>query len=138
MLPESLQHMNLVIEINGADKQQFKTFYGNALKVVILDSYGELKVTHNETGNALSKVYVKVFSQNTNGLTEFYRDGYTDIRGKFEYAQASGESLSSVKKFAILVSSNEYGAQIREIEPPKSESNKVEMQKYAKVEGGGF
>lgn len=109
-LPESLQHLNLVIEINGADKQQFKTFYGNALKVVILESYGELKVTHKETGDALSKVYVKVFSQNTSGGTEFYRDGYTDIRGKFEYAQASGESLEKVKKFAILVSSNEFGA----------------------------
>lgn len=59
--------MNLVIEINGADKQQFKTFYGNALKVVILESYGELKVTHKKTGFALSKVYVKVFSQKTGG-----------------------------------------------------------------------
>jgi hypothetical protein len=54
--------MNLVIEINGANKQEFKTFYGNALKIVILESYGELKVTHKETGEALSKVYVKVFS----------------------------------------------------------------------------
>jgi len=110
LLPESLQHMNLVMEINGADKQQFKTFYGNALKVVILESYGELKVTHKETGKALSKVYVKVFSLNTNGSTIFYRDGYTDIRGKFEYAQASGESLNQVQKFAILVSSTDYGA----------------------------
>jgi hypothetical protein len=130
--------MNLVIELNGADKQQFKTFYGNALKVVILESYGELKVTHKETGVALPKVYVKVFSQNSGGKTEFYRDGYTDIRGKFEYAQASGESLSNVTKFAILVSSGEYGAQIREIQPPKTESGKTEMQRYAKIEGGGF
>jgi len=37
-----------------------------------------------------------------------------------------------------LVASSECGAQIREIEPPKSESNKVEMQKYSKIEGGGF
>jgi len=127
-----------VVEINGADKQHFKTFYGNALKVVILESYGEMKVTHKITGSAISKVYVKVFSLNNNGSTEFYRDGYTDIRGKFEYAQASGDSLSNVKKFAILVASSEYGAQIREVEPPKSEQGKTEMQKYAQVQGGGF
>ena len=54
--------MNIVIEINGADKQEFKSFYGSALKVIILESYGELKVTHKETSKALSKVYVKVFS----------------------------------------------------------------------------
>ena len=102
--------MNLVIEINGADKQAFRTFYGSALKVVILESYGELKVTHKESGEAVSKVYVKVFSQDASGKDSFYRDGYTDIRGKFEYAQASGDSLSKVKKFAILIQSTLHGA----------------------------
>jgi hypothetical protein len=33
----------------------------------------------------------------------FYRDGYTDIRGKIEYAQTSGDKLKDVKRFAILV-----------------------------------
>ena len=58
--------MNLVIEINGADKQEFKSFYGSALKVIILENYGELKVTHKDTGKALSKVYIKVFSRDAN------------------------------------------------------------------------
>ena len=33
----------------------------------------------------------------------FYRDGFTDIRGKFEYAQASGNSVGQIIKFAILL-----------------------------------
>jgi len=41
-------------------------------------------VTHNE--KALGEVYVKVFMQDSDGAEKFYRDGYTDIRGKFEYA----------------------------------------------------
>ena len=79
-------NLNLVIEINGADKQEFKTFYGSAIKVVVLESYGELKVSHKESGKALPKVYVKVFSRDSGAKESFYRDGYTDIRGKFEYA----------------------------------------------------
>ena len=74
-MPASLEHKNLVIEINGADKQEFRTFYGSALKVVILESYGELKVTHKETGEAIPKVYIKVFSQDASKKDSFYRDG---------------------------------------------------------------
>lgn len=87
-----------------------------------MESYGEMKVTHQETGKALSKVYIKVFAANKNGTETFYRDGYTDIRGKFEYSQASGDKLKSVSKFAILIQSHDLGSQIREVEPPKDES----------------
>ena len=37
------------------------------------------------------------------GKETFYRDGYTDIRGKFEYAVTSGDKLKSVSKFSILI-----------------------------------
>jgi len=75
---------------------------------------------HNNKG--IGKIYVKVFSQTTSGKEEFFRDGYTDIRGKFEYAIASGESLSNIKKFAVLVLSEHYGSMIKEVAPPKDES----------------
>lgn len=42
---------------------------------------------------SVGKVYVKVFSQDKNGKESFYKDGYTDIRGKFEYATTSGDKL---------------------------------------------
>jgi len=60
---------------------------------------------------AMGKIYVKVFQMSTSGKESFYRDGYTDIRGKFEYATSSGSSkLNQVKKFAILVQSEEFGS----------------------------
>jgi hypothetical protein len=37
---------------------------------------------------------VKVFAQNKDGSEKFYKDGYTDIRGLFEYAQTSGDKLA--------------------------------------------
>lgn len=78
----------MVIEFNGEGIQTFKTYYSTQIKVNIIESYGELKVTDNN-GQALPKVYVKVFYQkkdDSSGTAFFFRDGYTDIRGKFEYS----------------------------------------------------
>ena len=56
------------------------------MKVTVLESYGELKVS-DMAGKPLSKVYVKVYAIHKNSQEEFfYRDGYTDIRGKMDYA----------------------------------------------------
>ncbi len=88
----------MVIEINGDEKQIFKTYYSTQIQVTILDTYGELKVT-DKLGQALSKIYVKVYAQKKGGSTSepfFFKDGYTDIRGKFEYAQTSGNRLNQV------------------------------------------
>ena len=63
--------------------------------------------------------------QQHSGHETFYRDGYTDIRGKFEYAVTSGDKLKSVAKFSILVQSAEHGSQIKEVNPPKDETIKV-------------
>lgn len=51
----------MVIEITSGDLQKFLTYYSNELKVNILEQYGELKVTHAQTGKALPMTYVKVF-----------------------------------------------------------------------------
>ena len=72
------------------------------IKLQINDKLGELKVFAN--GKTLSKAYVKVFCMETSGSELFFKDGYTDIRGKFEYAAASGANLADIKKFSILVS----------------------------------
>eukprot|EP00347_Sterkiella_histriomuscorum_P016748 403352004 len=122
-IPETLKHQNMVIEINGEGKQVFKTYYPTQIKVNILAEYGELKVTDRE-GKVLPKVYVKVFYQKRGGSTaqaSFFKDGYTDIRGKFEYAQTSGDKLKEVTKFAIFVMSDTLGSLIKEVDPPKME-----------------
>lgn len=118
-LPSELKGKNVVIEINSTDIQKFKTFYSSELDVHINDNFGELKVHHRESMQPLSKVYVKVFCKDTSGSELFYRDGFTDIRGKFEYANSSGRSLANVKKFAILVSDDHHGSTIKEVEKPR-------------------
>lgn len=49
-----------------------------------------------------------------NGKTAFYKDGYTDIIGKFNYLDSSNDILLQVESFAILVSSETYGYVVQE------------------------
>jgi hypothetical protein len=88
-VPENLKLQNMVIEVTGEGKQLFKTYYASQIKVQLVEAYGELKVTDKVENKALPRVYVKVFAQKKGGSTSqpfFFKDGYTDIRGKFDYA----------------------------------------------------
>ena len=69
----------------------------------------------------MPKVYVKVFYKNKQGEDQFFRDGFTDIRGKFEYASVSGKSLEDVQKFSVFVDHKEFGSLIKEVAKPKKE-----------------
>jgi hypothetical protein len=40
----------------------------------------------------------------------FHKDGYTDLRGKFDYLSNTAVDPSTVKRVAILVSHPEMGA----------------------------
>ncbi len=85
----------MVIECNGEGKQIFVSYYASQLKVQIIEAFGELKVQDKATDKALPSVYIKVFSKDRHGKETFYKDGYTDIRGKFDYV-----STSSIDKLA--------------------------------------
>ena len=54
-----------------------------------------------------------------NNKNEFYKDGYTDIWGKFEYVSVSSNQLKNTKKFAILIVSKQYGCAVKYAKPPK-------------------
>ena len=52
-------------------------------------------------------------------MHKFYKDGYTDLRGRFDYTSLSTNELDFVKKFSLLVLSEEHGAVVREASPPQ-------------------
>jgi hypothetical protein len=66
----------------------------------------------------LPKVYVKVYADTTNGV-KFFKDGYTDLRGKFDYASVSSTGIGKVRKFSVLVMSEEQGATVIEASVPQ-------------------
>ncbi len=68
---------------------------------------------------ALPKVYVKVYGRDERGTVAFYKDGYTDLRGRFDYATVSNDRLAGVREFSILVLSSEHGAVVKSAHPPQ-------------------
>lgn len=52
-------------------------------------------VRHDKSGMSLSKVYVKVYAKTKSGV-KFFKDGYTDLRGKFDYASVSTSDLGQL------------------------------------------
>ena len=118
-LPESLHNQNVLVEIEGAGLRRSQPYYSNSLALQLIENYGQLRVTSANDGAPLSTVYVKVYAQLNNGQVQFYKDGYTDLRGRFDYSSLSTNTLDNVSKFAILVLSENQGAVVREANPPQ-------------------
>jgi hypothetical protein len=92
-IPEELATKNLYILLKSANKILSTTYFSTNLKVSVIENYGQVKVM-DQKNQPLSKVYVKAFAKEKNGGSEtFYRDGYTDLRGRFDYAMTSSSSL---------------------------------------------
>ena len=118
-LPEQLHNSNVLVEIVGGGQTKAQAYYANSLGVQVVENYGEVKITHTGTGKPLAKVYVKVYAQMKNGETKFYKDGYSDLRGRFDYTSLNTNELDFVQKFSVLVMSEDNGAVVKEASPPK-------------------
>jgi hypothetical protein len=118
-LPNELASRNLLVEVTAAGKTTSHPYYANAMNVGMLENYGQVRVTESGSGKALSKVYVKVYARLANGAVKFHKDGYTDHRGRFDYASVSTPEPQPIRRFAVLVLSDDRGALIREAAPPQ-------------------
>lgn len=118
-LPESYHSANIIVEVSAGGRSLSQAYYANELLVKLADRYGQVRVHHRLTGKPLPRTYVKVYARMDSNEVRFYKDGYTDIRGCFDYASLSTDDLDQVKRFALLIASDEHGALIREAEPPK-------------------
>ena len=62
---------------------------------------------------------MKTFAKYKNGTTSFYKDGFTDIRGSFDYVSLNRDKIDDIEKFRILIISNDFGSKIIETDPPQ-------------------
>jgi hypothetical protein len=118
-LPDNLVRRNVLVEVAGAGKTRALPYYANAMDVRLTENYGQLRVTDTATSRPLSKVYVKTYVRLADGQVKFHKDGYTDQRGRFDYASVSTPERVAPNRFAILVLSDEHGALIREAGVPQ-------------------
>jgi len=50
---------------------------------------------------------------------DFFKDGYTDLRGRFDSSSLSTSNLDQVERFVLLVMSDGHGAVVQEAGVPK-------------------
>ena len=117
-IPKELKEKNFFIEVSSGKKIENDIYYSSSLKYSIFESIGEIKVISPEQ-KALPEVYVKCFCETNNEDIKFYKDGFTDLRGKFDYVSLNNDLINKVKKFSILLVSKDYGSVIVYCNPPK-------------------
>lgn len=146
-LPEEFARENVLVEAVAAGMRKAQAYHANTLKLTVTENYGRLETLDSGTGKPVSKAYVKVYAKLNNGTLRFFKDGYTDLRGRFDYASLNGpdsqpgaapvnaaadappangldyqmlkpNELSAVQKLAVLVLSDTNGAEVKEVNPP--------------------
>ena len=119
VIPQSLKNKNLVIEVSGGGLLKNLVLYANSLVVNHSPNLGRLQILTKQGLQPLDGAYVKVYVKDNAGAVKFYKDGYTDLRGQFDYTSLSTNDLDNAQRFALLVLHPEHGTSVRESEPPK-------------------
>lgn len=145
-LPAEFAKANVLVEVLGAGQRKAQAYHANSFKVTLAEGYGGLEVRDQAAeGKAVGKAYVKVYARLRGGQIRFFKDGYTDLRGKFDYASLNSsdtpapppiplegaggganlgyqmlrpQELPAVERLAILILSDSHGALVREVNPP--------------------
>ncbi|MFP6764676.1 MAG: hypothetical protein VB858_13705, partial [Planctomycetaceae bacterium] len=118
-IPEKFHSSNVMVEIVADGLRKSQAYYANTLAVQMIENYGQVRVTDQTTDKPLSGTYVKVYGRLASGQVRFYKDGYTDLRGRYDYVSLNTGELDNVQSFAILILNSRHGAVIREVSPPK-------------------
>jgi hypothetical protein len=118
-LPAEFAAKNVMIEALAAGVRKTQVYYANTLKVQMIETYGQLVVTHAETKKPVPGTYVKVYARMADNQVKFLKDGYTDLRGRFDYVSLNTNELDAAARLSVLILSDQFGAVVREAVPPK-------------------
>lgn len=115
-IPEDYAKKNIFVEVSAGSLKKFETFFSANLNVLINENVGELRVFNSKLKPVL-KAYVKCFAS-IQGKNVFYKDGYTDLRGQFNYLQLNTDQLQQAEKFFIFVGDDDNGSVVKEVKAP--------------------
>jgi hypothetical protein len=117
-LGENLRRQTLLVEVIAGASRSTTLYYGGDMTTYVSESYGQLQTSDAASSRPVSTAYVKVYARYPDGQVRFYKDGYTDARGRFDYASISAADAQGAARFAILVMSDEKGATLHDVAAP--------------------
>ena len=108
-LPRELCKTDLVLVASGAEgrvEERLELVPGSVTVQVVREAR-RLCVCRAD-GSPLAGAYVKVYAQDVSGREiKFHKDGYTDLRGMFDYESVSTDTEFRPSVFAVFVHSDE-------------------------------
>lgn len=113
-LPESLQLGNLMLFLDCGGQFWSGLYAKSGLRVQIYSSKGTIRVT-DVSLEGVAGAYVKVYAKNSGKKAAFYKDGYTDSKGKFSYSTVTSDEKAKIAAFSLLVTHEELGSTVLEI-----------------------
>jgi hypothetical protein len=116
-LPEAFRHGNVLVAADTGTDNILQVLDSRALELLRNAAETTVQVLDANTGKPLPKSYVKVYVEDSNGEITFLKDGYTDLRGKFDYLSISSAANTRPQRVAILVSHPSAGAKTLTFEP---------------------
>ncbi len=117
-LDDNLRRQTLLVEVEAGASRNTALYYGGDITTYVSESFGQLQTTDTSSKRPISTAYVKVYAKYPDGNVKFYKDGYTDARGRFDYASVSASDAKGAIRYAILVLSEEQGATLHDIAAP--------------------
>jgi hypothetical protein len=117
-LSDDLRRQTLLVEVVAGAARSTALYYGGEITTYVSESFGQLQTTDATSHRPIATAYVKVYAKYPDGSVRFYKDGYTDVRGRFDYASVSADDAKGSTRFAILVISDEKGATLHDVATP--------------------
>mmetsp|Transcript_26088 Transcript_26088/g.73070 ORF Transcript_26088/g.73070 Transcript_26088/m.73070 type:complete len:299 (-) Transcript_26088:372-1268(-) len=119
-LPPLEESAAVLVQLMAGDCTCSLPVYAAGLRARAAPREGVLYVREQEGQEwaAAATAYCKVYCKDFHGAERFYKDGYTDLLGRFDYASLSGPPGSTgIMEMAALVVSK-HGCVIMRIDPP--------------------
>ena len=117
-LPEEVRNRNVLVEVTANGISRTGILTANTLSATVVEPYGRVQVRSQSDRAPVEAAYVKVYARHQDGSVRFFKDGYTDLRGQFDYASLSTNDLSTAQRLSILIIDPKHGAMVREAAPP--------------------
>lgn len=112
-LPQNFRQGNILIAAESEDTKSLKILDSQQLETRITPTNRSIQIIDPAAKAPLPGTYIKVYAESRDGTVTFHKDGYTDLRGKFDYLSHTAIDPSTIRRVAVLVSHPEKGSLTR-------------------------
>eukprot|EP00767_Chilomastix_cuspidata_P006043 gnl/Chilomastix_cuspidata/634.p1 GENE.gnl/Chilomastix_cuspidata/634~~gnl/Chilomastix_cuspidata/634.p1 ORF type:complete len:2589 (+),score=581.71 gnl/Chilomastix_cuspidata/634:844-7767(+) len=118
-LPEIMRSCALIVEIRARNApSRVVSIQHTLLEIIVSEKFGRLSVNRARTSRPVPKAYVRVMAKKKDETISFWKDGYADLAGWFDYTSVSSQDLSTVREFILFVDAPGMGAAVKTAAPP--------------------